>query len=88
MRVKGRTTDLEAARSALARWRREYGGAGRRIPPGMWATATNVARTSGVAETARALRLSATKLAALAEAADRTCNEAPSAPMSFVELYQ
>jgi hypothetical protein len=78
--------DLEAVREALTSWRRRHGGRGRPIPASLWSEAAVVARVSGVAETARALRLDATRLARLvgggAEIAPRSIEE----PTAFVEL--
>jgi hypothetical protein len=78
--------DLEAVREALTSWRRRHGGRGRPIPSSLWSEAAAVARASGVAETARALRLDATRLAKLvgggAEIAPRSIEE----PTTFVEL--
>ena len=54
-------------------------GRGRLIPASLWSGAAEVARTNGVAETARALRVDARKLAKLAEGG------AESAPRSVVE---
>jgi hypothetical protein len=62
-----RGKDLEAAREALASWRRTHGGRGRPIPPALWSKAADVARGVGVPEVARALRLNAVKLARLVE---------------------
>ena len=70
---------LEAAREALASWRRTHGGRGRPIPPALWSKAADVARGVGVPEVARALRLDAGKLARLVE------GEMESAPRSGVE---
>ena len=56
---------LEATRSALERWRRVHGGRGRPIPAALWKEAASVAHTQGVSATARALRVSPTKLARL-----------------------
>ena len=64
---KNRWKDLDTTREALASWRRSHGGRGRPIPAALWSDAVDVARTHGVAETARALRLNASKLAKLAE---------------------
>ena len=80
-----RGKDLEAAREALASWRRTHGGRGRPIPPALWSTAADVARGAGVPEVARALRLDAGKLARLVEGG----GEAPRSgvePADFVEL--
>jgi hypothetical protein len=81
-----RTKDLEAVREALTDWRRRHGGRGRPIPEWLWSEAADVARVSGVAETARALRLDAARLAKLvggrAEMAPRRTEE----PATFVEV--
>jgi hypothetical protein len=58
-----RTKDLEAVREALTDWRRRHGGRGRPIPESLWSEAAEVARVGGVAETARALRVDAVRLA-------------------------
>lgn len=82
---KSGTTDLEATRGSLANWRRQYGGRGRRIPQGFWDKARELARVYGVAETARALRLTPRRLAAVV---DQTLAVAPKSVESeaFVEL--
>jgi len=82
-----RGKDLEAAREALASWRRTHGGRGRPIPPALWSKAADVARGVGVPEVARALRMDAGKLERLvegggAERAPRSGVE----PADFVEL--
>ena len=74
-----RGKDLEAAREALASWRRTHGGRGRSIPAALWSDAADVAREVGVPEVARALRLDARKLARQVE------GETGSAPRSEVE---
>ncbi len=56
---------LEGTATALSKWRRRFGGRGRRIPAELWADVGEVARSNGVAETARALRLDARKVAAV-----------------------
>ena len=83
---RNRGTDLEATRDALAKWRQQHGGRGRPIPVALWSEAADVARADGVAETARALRLDARKLARLA--ASRAENVAPRGVerAGFVEL--
>jgi hypothetical protein len=80
MRREKRATGLAAANEALASWRRQFGGRGRRIPEALWAEAAEVARVGGVVETARALRLDARRLAALVEPAGAR------EPATFVEL--
>lgn len=82
--------DLDATRKALAIWRRDHGGVGRRIPDTLWAAAADVARTAGVEETGRALRLNAAKLSAFVaarsgEAAGPPGRE-PASKLKFVEL--
>jgi hypothetical protein len=52
-----RAKDLEAVSEALTDWRRRHGGRGRPIPASLWSGAAEVARTNGVAETARALHV-------------------------------
>jgi len=54
---------LVAVRRRLEGWRRRHGGRGTRIPEGIWDEAAAVARTEGVEETARALRLDPGRLA-------------------------
>ena len=80
MRREERAVGLAATSEALASWRREFGGRGRRIPEALWAEAAEVARSGGVVETARALHLDARRLAALVEPA------AAREPATFVEL--
>jgi hypothetical protein len=74
-----RTKDLEAVREALTDWRRRHGGRGRPIPESLWSEAAEVARVSGVAATARALRVDATRLAR------RVVGEGESAPRRMEE---
>lgn len=75
--------ELAAVRGELERWRRGFGGRGRRIPERLWRRATGVAAQLGTAETARALRLDLTRLA------ERVCaagsDDGP-ASGSFVEI--
>ena len=80
---KKRGNRFEATREALASWRRSYGGRGRPIPVALWSDAADVARVDGVAETARALRLDAKRLAKLVENGTAS---APVEPKGFVEL--
>lgn len=86
---KNRARDLEATREALASWRRRHGGRGRPIPESLWSKAADVARVSGVAETARALQLDATRLGRRveggAEIAPRGIEKIEVSP-TFVEL--
>lgn len=55
--------ELAALRGELDRWRRGFGGRGRRIPERLWRRAAGVALQRGTAETARALRLDVARLA-------------------------
>jgi hypothetical protein len=64
-RAKNAKTDLETTREALASWRRQHGGPGRRIPTALWNEARELARDHGVAETARVLRLNPGRLGAV-----------------------
>jgi hypothetical protein len=54
-RVEGQ--GLSEIQGRLARWRRQHGGRGRRIPEALWEQAVAVARVEGVPATARALRI-------------------------------
>jgi hypothetical protein len=83
---RNRGTDLEATREALARWRRQHGGRGRPIPAALWSEAADVARADGVAETARALRLDARKLARLTAGGAESVAPRVVEPTGFVEL--
>lgn len=81
-----RGKDLEAARTALASWRQTHGGRGRPIPPALWASAADVARVVGVPEAARALRLSARKLARVVEGGVASAPGSEVEPTDFVAL--
>ncbi len=83
-REDGRGDGLEAMRRALASWRAESGGPGRRIPEALWAAAAKVARVNGVRETARALRLDEARLGMLAGAKAEIVN--PASDAGFVEV--
>lgn len=85
---RSRRKDLETTREALTSWRRLHGGRGRPIPTALWSSAAELARTNGVAETARALRLDATRLAklAIAEGGAESSSRSMVEPMGFVEL--
>jgi hypothetical protein len=78
--------DLEAAREALASWRRMHGGRGRPIPPALWSKAADVARGVGVPEVARALRINARKLARLVEGGAESAPRREVEPADFVTL--
>ena len=69
-------------RTALAAWRRTYGGRGKPIPPAFWAQAIEVAGRDGVSETARALGLDRAKLAQRVQGAKRGREAGP----HFIEL--
>ena len=75
---------LDAARSALSSWRREFGGRGRPIPARLWAMAAAAAQIEGVPTTARVLKVDARRLAAHATKAPRA--QRPPARPAFVEL--
>jgi hypothetical protein len=81
-----RGKDLEAAREALASWRRTHGGRGRPIPAALWSKAADVARGLGVPEVARVLRLDAGKLARLVEGGAERARRSEVEPTDFVEL--
>ena len=83
---KNRGRDLEATREALASWRRLHGGRGRPIPAALWSEAADVARANGVAETARALRLDASKLAKLVDGGVKRAPRSMVEPAGFVAL--
>jgi hypothetical protein len=83
---KRRGKDFEAAREALASWRRTHGGRGRPIPPALWSKAADVARGVGVPEVARALRLNAGKLARLVEGRAERAPGSEVEAADFVEL--
>lgn len=55
---------LARARAELARWRRDSGGRGRRIPDELWANAVGLARAVGLTTTAHALKLDPVSLEA------------------------
>jgi hypothetical protein len=85
---KNRGKDLETTREALTSWRRLHGGRGRPIPTELWSSAAELARVNGVAETARALRLDARRLAklAIAEGGAESSSRSVVEPTEFVEL--
>lgn len=76
---------LAAAARALKNWRQQFGGPGRRIPDALWSEAAEVARSHGIGETARALRLDARKLASIAADATAT-HPVPAVSPTFVEI--
>jgi hypothetical protein len=73
---------LRRLRTRLARWRRDHGGRGRRIPEELWIEAACLAGSEGEARVARALRLSPKGLALRVTALEES--DGPAA--SFVEL--
>lgn len=83
---RNRARGLEGVAHALTSWRRRAGGPGRRIPAGLWAEAAEAARTNGITETARALRLDARKLAALATPTAARASKDILAPTAFMEF--
>lgn len=79
---------MAEAQRQFRRWRRTHGGPGRRLPRFLWEQATQVALVAGVEVTARELRVNATRLGELAEAA-RSRHEASGgaeASNGFVEV--
>jgi hypothetical protein len=83
---KNRGKDLETVRESLAIWRRSHGGRGRPIPAALWSDAADVARTMGVAETARTLRIDPGRLAKLVESRAEGASRGMTVPATFVEL--
>jgi hypothetical protein len=83
---KNRGKDLETVRETLAAWRRSHGGRGRPIPAALWSDAADVARTNGIAETARALRVDPSRLAKVVEGRTEVAPRSVVAPATFVEL--
>ncbi len=75
--------ELAAVRGELERWRRGFGGRGRRIPERLWRRAAGVAQQWGTAETARALRLD---VARLARRVAGMAGDAGTTVASFVEI--
>ena len=54
--------ELQSLQGRVARWRRQHGGPGRRLPDWVWEEAAEVAQDLGVSTTARALRLAPKRL--------------------------
>jgi hypothetical protein len=78
------TTDLNELRHQLDHWRQSQAGA-TRLPEALWTSAAILARTHGVGQVARTLRLDYNKLK---RQAPRTPGQAaPIAAASFVELH-
>jgi hypothetical protein len=59
---------LPTVRRRLSEWRERHGGRGRPIPAELWDAAVTIARTDGVAQTARALGVDRRRLERLAAA--------------------
>jgi hypothetical protein len=57
---------LPTVRRRLSEWRERHGGRGRPIPAELWDAAVAIARTDGVAQTARALGVDRRRLERLA----------------------
>jgi len=83
---KNRGKDLKTVREALAAWRRSHGGRGRPIPAAIWSDAVDVARTNGIAETARELRVDPKRLARLVEGQTESAARSEVEPATFVQL--
>lgn len=78
---------LAGTRQELEVWRKKHGGRGRRIPEELWSRAARVARTEGVYETARALRLDYERLKGRIGVSGSTDGQdGRPAPSTFVEL--
>lgn len=77
---------MAKARQHLDRWRKEHGGRGVRIPDEFWREAVGVARTNGLWQTARELRLEYGRLKARVGAAEgrEVISDGPGT--TFVEL--
>jgi len=79
------TPQIESARRRLERWRRNRKQRSR-IPEELWASAVDLARSYGLAKTARALRLDYYSLKERIDARDRQGPREMSARPAFVEL--
>jgi hypothetical protein len=85
---------LPTVRRRLSEWRERHGGRGRPIPAELWDAAVTVARSEGVAETARALgvdrrrleRLAAAERAPAVAASASALRVAPPPSVDFVQL--
>lgn len=80
------TPQIEPVRQRLERWRRNRKHRSP-IPVDLWASAADLARTYGLAKTARALRLNYYSLRERIEACDRQASRKMSARPAFVELF-
>lgn len=79
--------DLTTLSARLARWRRWYGGRGRRLPAWVWKEATKLAQTRGVGSVSRALGLSAASLVRRLPPGGGPASRSTDAPQpAFVEL--
>jgi hypothetical protein len=81
--MRGRSR-LALAQARLTQWRAQHGGRGIPVPEELWAEVVEVARVEGAGTTARALRLSRSRLEARM-AMDRWA-EVGEASGGFVEL--
>ena len=77
---------IESVRQRLERWRMNRKQRSP-IPEDLWASAADLARSYGLAKTARALRLDYYSLKERSEAGDRQGGRKMSAPPEFVELF-
>ena len=78
--------EVAATSRALAEWRRDHGGRGRAIPEALWGRAVEAARTTGVGEAARALRLDRRRLQARVAAKAKARTGVVAAGDRFVEV--
>ena len=79
------TRGMRGVRRRLQRWRRSYGGPGRRIPEEFWQMAVGLARVEGVEATARALRLDAGRLGERVGAPPEAAT-AKMGPLEYIEI--
>lgn len=84
-RKTGWAAGMAAMAEALETWRRANGGRGRPIPEALWREATELARTNGIAKTARALRLDPKRLDARVRSATMVAAPTKEAAV-FVDL--
>ena len=79
---------LPTVRRRLSEWRERHGGRGRPIPAELWDAAVTIARTEGVAPTARVLGIDRRRLERLAgaEPAPAALRVVSPPSMEFVQL--
>jgi hypothetical protein len=81
---------LPTVRRRLSEWRERHGGRGRPIPVELWDAAVTIARSEGVAQTARALGVDRRRLERLAgpepTPAASALRVAPPPSVDFVQL--